>query len=261
MSRLHFVTWKWKQAMPVHGGGYNHEHVNVMHDMLRRNVTRQFRHVCVTDDPSNINTAVDFHPLWKDLNDKPNICGKHLPSCYRRLRLFDPIMQREMGISKGDRVVSIDLDCVIVRNTDHHWRRSERFIGWARRGSVHPTVFNGSMWMFTAGDLEEIWTEFDPATSPQEANRAGYMGSDQSWLSYKLVRQNYVGGWAPTNVISYSNDLLGKRTNALSRADIVFFHGKRKPWHIEPVGQHAWIGEHWRVSTSSGRVTGQAIRA
>lgn len=262
---LHFVTWKWQQDKPVHGGGYIAEHVNVMHDMLKRNVTLPFRHVCVTDDPSGINPRVDFHPLWKDLNDKPNICGQHLPSCYRRLRLFDPVMQREMGIKPGERIISIDLDAVIVRNTDHHWKRTERFVGWARRGSVHPTVFNGSMWMFTAGDLEEIWTEFDPNTSPQEANRAGYMGSDQSWLSMKLVRQPYVGGWSPSNVISFSNDIWNKpqRTNLLRQADIIFFHGKHKPWHMEASRRHPWIKEHWRVSTTTParRVTGAPVRA
>lgn len=262
MSRLHFVTWKWKQgAVPPLGGGYNAEHVNVMYDMLKRNVTLPFRNICVTDDASKIHSGVETFPLWTDLNDKPNICGKHLPSCYRRLKLFDPITQREMGIRKGDRIISIDLDAVILRNTDGLWKRKERFIGWARRGSVHPTVFNGSLWMFTAGDLEEVWTEFDPSTSPQEANRAGYMGSDQSWLSYKLIkRHDVVGGYSLPNVASYSNDIHNKRSDHIKRAQIVFFHGKIKPWHA--TAKHDWIRDNWSIKTTTGGpVQGHAIRA
>lgn len=262
MGRLTFVSWKWKQA--GHREGYTAEHVNVLHDMLRRHCTIPFRHICVTDDPSRINPAVDFFQLWRDLSDRPNICGKHLPSCYRRLRLFDPTTQTEMGIAKGDRIVSIDLDTVIIANTDHHWRRTERFIGWVRRGTYHPTVFNGSLWAFNAGDLEYMWTEFNPNTSPQEANKAGFMGSDQSWLSYKLVREPFVGGFAAPHVISYNGDVRNKRIPP--QADIVFFHGKRKPWNPQVQNEAPWIKDHWKIASSTAprprsTLYGQAIRA
>ena len=248
VAKIHFVSWKWKQA--GHRELYTADHVNVLQDMLVRNCTIPFRHICVTDDPSRINPRIDFQPLWPDLNDRPNICGQHLPSCYRRLRLFDPLVQREMGIGKGERIVSIDLDVVIVANTDHHWRRDERFVGWARRGTYHPTVFNGSLWMFSAGDLEYMWTEFDPNTSPREANKAGYMGSDQSWLSYKLIREPWVGGFSAPQVVSYANDVRNKRVP--NGVDIVFFHGKRKPWHPQTQAEAPWIRDHWRMSTLSG---------
>jgi hypothetical protein len=238
---LVFVSWKWKQ--PGFREPYTHEYVNKLHYGLRRHTTIPFRHICVTDDPSHIDTAIDVHQLWKDLNDTPNICGHHLPSCYRRLKLFSPIEQERMGIREGSRIVSIDLDAVIVGNCDDLWRRPERFVGWARPGSRHATVFNGSLWMFTAGDLEELWTTFIPGKSNVEANRAGFMGSDQSWLSYKLINTDYIGGFGPA-VKSFPTELRGKLLP--SHASIVFFHGRQKPWHAATQHQAPWIRDHWR---------------
>ena len=53
----------------------------------------------------------------------------------------------------------------------------------------------------TAGTLQEIWSDFDPATSPKEASDAGFRGSDQAWISYRLGRDAEV--W-PSNAGIYS---------------------------------------------------------
>lgn len=245
MRGLNFITWKWKQ--PGFRETYTAEHVNVMQNMLRRHCRIPFRHICITDDPSRISTSVEVFQLWKDLNDIPNICGHHLPSCYRRLKLFSPIVQEEMGIREGERIVSIDLDGVITKNTDDLWRREERFVGWARRGSRQPTVFNGSLWMFTAGDFEEVWTTFDPKRSTVEANKCGYMGSDQSWLSYQFMGKDYIGGFGPS-VVSWPTELkrYPKEKSLPNHAAIVFFHGKSKPWHPGMQATVPWLREHWR---------------
>lgn len=237
---LVFVTWKWKQN--GFREVYTAQHVNTMHAMLKRHTKMPFRHICITDDATGIDAGIQVHPLWNDHNDMANVCGRHLPSCYRRLKLFSPIEQAKMGIAPGARIVSIDIDGVITGPTDELWKRPERFVGWARRGSRHPTVFNGSLFMFTAGDLENIWTEFEPRSSPTIANRAGYMGSDQSWLSYMLIRQNYIGGFGP-RVQAYPDF---KRQPLKPNASIVFFNGREKPWHPATITQAPWIADHWR---------------
>lgn len=235
-----FVTWKWKQ------NGfreiYTSQHVNMMHAMLKRHTKMPFRHVCITDDAEGIAKGIDIHPLWNDHSKMANACGHHLPSCYRRLKIFSPIEQAKIGIEKGTRIISIDIDGVITGPTDELWQRKERFVGWARRGSRHPTVFNGSLFMFTAGDLENIWTEFEPARSPAVANRAGYMGSDQSWLSYMLMRKDFIGGFGP-RVQAYPDF---KRQPLKPNASIVFFNGREKPWHPATQAQATWIKDHWR---------------
>jgi hypothetical protein len=56
--------------------------------------------------------------------------------------------------------------------------RDQMFVGWAVPGTRHNKVFNGSMWMFTAGDeLQWMWDTFKPDQSPQRALQAGFYGS------------------------------------------------------------------------------------
>src|SRR5690554_5669781 len=101
---IHAVTWKW-------GQDYRHtfcaEHVNVLERMVRRHYDGDLRFVCVTDDPEGIEG--ETFPLWDDFKDVPNPHGAtEYPSCFRRLKLFDPATQDAMGIKPGDRVVSLD---------------------------------------------------------------------------------------------------------------------------------------------------------
>lgn len=242
----HIVLWKWKQ--PGYRERFTAEHVNVMNSMVLRNLAKtQVRVHCVTDEQWGVDGSIKIHPIWNDIT-RPNICGQHLPSCYRRIRLFDPVTQSKMGINPGDRIVSIDLDTVIMAKFDDLLARKDRFLGWAVRGSKHPTVFNGSFWMFTAGDLEEVWTEFDVNTSPDAANRAGYLGSDQAWLSYKLVKKEGSGGLTFPNILSYPREIFNRRPRYLPNGcKIVFFHGKKKPWHPQVQKEALWIPQHWRL--------------
>jgi hypothetical protein len=241
---LHIVMWKWKQANAR--SGYTSEHVNVMADMIRRNLKGvPFRLVLVTDDPAGVDPGVDIHPLWDDFRDMNNASGAHLPSCYRRLKLFDPKTQEEMGIQAGDRVAWIDLDTVIVGDLAPIFTRKEKFVGWAVRGVKHLRVFNGSLVLFTAGLFSEIWSDFDPETSPKVANRHGFFGSDQSWISFRLVRNPDCAGFSYPQVLSYTRDV--RRRPAIQKnASIVFFHGRAKPWHPEVIQESKWIPKYWR---------------
>jgi hypothetical protein len=63
--------------------------VNRIARAIKRNARAvPVRVVCVTDDPSGI-TECDTHPLWDDCSKLRNASGAHLPSCYRRLKLYD----------------------------------------------------------------------------------------------------------------------------------------------------------------------------
>jgi len=242
---LHVVLWKWVQ--PGFREKYTHDHVNALADAIKKNmVGEKFRIICVTDDPSMINMDVDVYPLWTDHSTTPNISGKHLPSCYRRLRIFDPATQKDMGIAEGDRIMSMDLDTAITGNLVPVVRRNERWVGWAVRGTRHIRVFNGSLFMFTARDFSELWTEFDPKVSPAQALAGGFCGSDQGWLSFKLARRTDCAGWHYPQVLSYPREC--SRHQVLPNGSaIVCFHGKRKPWHPDVQRISPWVVKHWRI--------------
>jgi hypothetical protein len=216
-----------------------------MCNMLRRNLKgMRYRILCITDDAQGV-TECETYPLWNDGSDLLNASGEHLPSCYRRLRLYDRATQMDMGISKGDRIVSMDLDALITGELKALLQTEGRFVGWQLKGAHHPKVFNGSFQMFDAGDLQEIWSEFDPMMSPYRAQRALFMGSDQAWLSMNLVgKPGSVGiGWPM--IASYPQNVRLQATHARDTR-IIFFHGRTKPWHPAAFTETGLPKQYWR---------------
>lgn len=244
MTTWHVVLWKWQGAQDV-SRQYNYEHVNHMARAIRENTPgMDVRVICVTDDGKGIRDAEVF-PLWEDCGELKNATKATLPSCYRRLKLYDQRTQREMGIPRGQRVVGLDLDTLVTGNLTHVLNTRGLFVGWKLAGTHHPHVYNGSFQMFTAGTLTDIWDEFDPEKSPREALQAGYLGSDQSWLSWKLIDRE--GCMDIPYPVFASYPLHCRRLGHFSaKHRLVFFHGKNKPWFPETRRDSAWINRYWR---------------
>jgi hypothetical protein len=234
---IHVFCFKWNS--PTYKVRYTAHHVNVVRDMVLRNYDGPIRFVCITDGPQGVEG--ETFPLWGDCAELVNASGQHLPSCYRRLKLFDPETQAALGVNSGDRLVSLDLDTVITGNLNSLWDRSDSFVGWALPGTYHPRVFNGSMWLLQAGAEANVWRKFDPNTSPAEARAAKYLGSDQSWMSYQLQGR---AGWGETDgVFSYPNRFRGAQETP-PQARIIMFHGFQKPWDCT----QRWVRDHFRLT-------------
>lgn len=241
---LQIVLWKWKG----HNRRFEPDFVNIMCNMLRRNLPHYpHRIICVTDDPYGIVECETAH-LWTDYHDVANASGKHLPSCYRRLKLYDATTQKELGIDKGDRILGLDLDALICTDIRNIVETPGKYVGWELRGSHHPRVFNGSFQMFDAGTLQDIWSEFnnDPLGAIQAAGHAGFKGSDQAWLSYKLINDEGSVGLRWPDVSSYP---LQNKVQGILRRDnrIIFFHGSQKPWDPQARQSTPWIDRYWRA--------------
>jgi hypothetical protein len=88
---------------------------------------------------------------------------------------------------------------------------------------------------------------FDPVRSPEESLKAGFFGSDQSYISSQLVYGQDTGGWTSSDgVLSYPREVrANRRLPAHSR--VVFFHGKRKPWDTHTRLESRWIDKYWRL--------------
>lgn len=234
---LTIVTWKWHPPAGYRST-FSPETVNVLRRMVTRHYPHPHRFVCVTDDPAGIDGAVEILPLWQDLADLPSPHGGHNPSCYRRLKAF----AADAGALFGPRFVSIDLDTVIVGDMTSIWDRPEDFVIW---GETDPRSFyNGSMFLLRAGTRRQVWDDFDPAVSPQQAKAAGKFGSDQGWISYCLGPGQAMWGRAD-GVYSYRVHLVPRRGRLPADARIVMFHGHQDPWGPE-AQRLAWVREHYQ---------------
>jgi hypothetical protein len=246
---LHVVLWKWSQ--PGFREPYRPEYVNKLVGQLRPQlVGMKSRIILITDNASGVTGVDAVYPLWSDCEDMQNASGPgRLPSCYRRLKLYDPQTQeRTLEIRPGERILSLDVDTAVLQSLVPIVEASSkhRFMGWARAGEKHPKVFNGSFQLFSAGDLADIWKDFaaDPQGAALEARRMGFAGSDQAWLSMKLVARERCDGLSYPTIASYP--LHAPQLRMLSKSvRIVFFHGRVKPWHAQALRQSRWLNRYW----------------
>jgi hypothetical protein len=237
---LTVVTYKWKPRAGYRSK-FGPEHVNTLARMIARHYPHPHRFVCVTDDPTGIEAPVQTIPLWPDYAELVNPSAPSTgPSCYRRLRMF----ARDAADWLGRRIVALDLDCVVTGDLTPIFHRTEPFVIWADTNPKTP--YNGSLMLFTAGAVAELWEEFDPIQSPKRTRAAGYFGSDQAWISLRL------GGGQPTfkrqdGVLSYRVHLkqLGVQNRLPAATRLVIFHGSVDPWSAEAMAL-PWVKENYR---------------
>ena len=234
---LTIVCFKWKPSSGYRSY-FNADAVNTLARMVDRHYKHPHRVVCVTDDPEGIERHIGIVPMWNDLANVPNPHGSHQPSCYRRLKAFSVEARKWFG----ERFVAVDLDCVIVGDMAPLWNRTEEFIIWGS-GTDRRVWCNGSMWMMTAGSRRQVWETFNPRTSPGQAKRSGFFGSDQGWIAHCLGRKEAM--WTKADgVYSFRVHMKEGRLPPPDNARIVFFHGKTDPW--SPRAQALpWVQAHY----------------
>jgi hypothetical protein len=197
--------------------------------MLERHVHLPHRLICVTDDPSGIDERVQIVPLW----DK---C-RYLGGCYNRLWVFSKSAKKLFG----DRFVCIDLDCVLVGDCTPLFDRPDDFIINSYNpcpGDHKDQLYNGSMFMQTAGARSQLWTSFKPSKTPQIVqDDPNTIGTDQAWIRHKLGRGE--ARWSNADGV-YEARQVGNSLPANAR--IVFFSGRRDPSQM----MYAWVLRNWK---------------
>jgi hypothetical protein len=252
------VSWLWSgNTMGYASKGYTGDHVERLDNMLRRNLTVPYRHVCISDTLDAVQRKIERLRMTKTWPLMEH--GR----CYRRLALFEPETQAALD---ANRILSIDLDCVITGNIDHLLAGEEPFKIW--KGVLENAAWCGSLWRLDAGYRPDVLSEFDADTARGLREDLGLIGSDQAWMFYRL------GPDAPLftrrdGVLSFRFDLSSevprmpggfgwqaqKRRRAMMQrrydgtlpkdARVVFFHGPHDPSMTHLHIQHPWIKEHW----------------
>lgn len=237
------VCWRW-QPPSGYRSTFGPETVNTLRAMVARRYATPHRFVCVTDDRRGIDPRVEIVPAWNDFADVPSPHGRKNPSCYRRLRMFDPAIASVLG----RRFVSLDLDVVITGSLDALWDRPEDIVLYGDTNPQPGSHYNGSMILHTAGTRSAVWTEFDPRVSPDIARQSKAWGSDQGWISYRLGPHE-AKFTRDHGVYSYRNHLRNHGRRLPDDAVMVVCHGAEDPWGAE-LQALDWVRTHYQADTA-----------
>lgn len=159
------------------GDLYGPEFVNKLHSMVKRNITRDFRFVCITDDTKGISPDVETLPI-------PEICmpeGKPR-SGWKKLTVFS----EHLGNLSG-KTLFLDLDVVIVDNLNPLFDYSDKFTiieNWTQKGRG---IGNSSVFSYVIGQHLDVLQYY-------EANMEEVVkeyGNEQIYLSKKIGDINY----------------------------------------------------------------------
>jgi hypothetical protein len=237
MTPLTFVTWLWRQ--PNYHTTFEAEHVNALFRMIDRHYSAPHRNLCVTNFPAGIDKTIEIVKDTEDFAGVQNPWGGHMPSCYRRLRIF----RADAAKTFGDRIVSMDLDTVIVADLAPLFDRDVDFRIWGQADKRSRGWYNGSLMYVKAGTRTQVWDHFNPKMSPHTSKRANSAGSDQGWIGYILGRKEAM--WSTDEgVYSYRVHIAPKGNVLPENARIVNFHGRHNPfdYHCQQI---PWVREHY----------------
>jgi len=236
LSSLAVVCFLWCDG----SRDYRPKHVDVLASMVRRHLPVPHEFVCFTDQ-SGFSSDVRALPLPDAAHAAARMAtpeGAQFPSSYRRLWLFS----RE-ATEIADRVLLLDIDCVIPRDLSPLLEIDADFVGW-RPNYAWGTErrFGGGTWLLRTGTHTEVWDDFG-ADGIKAARAAGFRGSDQAWISYKLAA--CAPAWPRSVGIYQSQDMRASGYRTLPPdARIVHFNGHPKAWEL--AGRIEWIRRHWQ---------------
>lgn len=243
---VNIICMKW-------GTLYGPEYVNRLYAMVRRNLTRPFRFMCFTDDPSGLDDGIEHAPIPEMRVDPPY---ENLP--WRKLALYAPKLADLEGTA-----LFMDLDVVVTGSLDdffdppgeyciiHNWTHPDRIVG------------NSSVFRFEVGALTELLDVYHEKPTQYWVDKHRI---EQTYLSHQLGRERLTY-WPAEWCVSFKKHCLpGGPFGLLNRfvpskipdgARVVVFHGNPNPdealegrwpgrWYkgLRPA---TWIADYWRA--------------
>lgn len=239
------ATWVWSGTARQYGL----RHAEILARSLRHHMAVPFRLVVFADEEGLI-PGSEVMPIPAGARSVAHVKTPErasFPSSYRRLWLFSP-----EAVEVAPVVLMVDVDVVVTGDWSHLWAHQSEadFMGW-RPGQLWGSQENrvgGGVWRLRTGTHLEVWSEFvrDPAAAIKAARGAGYRGSDQAWISYKLASK--VPVWPNEAGIRSVRDFNRDRRDAVvgsipEGTCMVHFNGALKPWEAAAPQWHPWLSD------------------
>lgn len=246
MTPVNILCTKW-------GNKYGPEYVNRLYSMVSRNISRPYRFVCLTDDPTGLRPEVEALPLpsigIEDFDRREPWTRAH---GWLKLTAFAPQVHDLHGPT-----LYLDIDIVIVGALDDFFEPEGDFLvikEWDKRDDTG----NTSVFRYVIGAHAD-------ALEPLRGNIAEATRSvrnEQEYITQFVARQGRLRYWPAAWCRSFKRHCV--RPFPLSwfqpprlpeDARVIAFHGKPNPpdaiagvsgkWYRK-VLPTAWVAEHWR---------------
>lgn len=212
------------------GTRYGADYVNILFDMVRRNLPAKFpgRFVCFTDDATGLDPAILVKSVPQELASR---------GWWAKLYLFS-----EGAFPEGERVLYFDLDTCITGPLDVVAAYDGPFA--ILRDAYRSSGFQSSVMAWKAGEYSFIWNMWQARGSPS------LEGGDQEWIEklcapmgklFPLCIQDKF----PSKFRSYKVEC---RTQVPRGTSVVFFHGHPRPHEVTT----GWVPEVWKIGGGSG---------
>lgn len=230
---MNVICMKW-------GTLYGPDYVNILHRMVKRNLTRPHRFVCFTDDATGLEAGIETFPLPPaNVPHKPETAEWRKKSPWRKVSLFAP----KLGDLEGP-ALFLDLDIIVTGSLDPFFEHPGELCmieNWTTPGIG---VGNSSVFRFTVGAHSQVFEKYN--ADPDAL--ANTLDNEQIYVSKELASKLVY--WPETWVKSWKLHCLPK--NKVSRlfetpvlpegARIIAFPGSPNP----PEAAQNWLyGKHW----------------
>lgn len=180
---LFVCSWLW-------GDKWKGPYAANLFNGLRRNLKQEYRSVLISDQ--SYNPGVDILcPIEAD--DKPLLDKR---GCLVRMRMFDAAWQARIGAVAGDKIVNIDIDAVVTGELDPLFNRDDEFTIMQGFNFTNPCPFNGSLWMFRAGERHDVFEDFSFENYAKRKVPFHAFPDDQGWLHHKFPEAS---SYSPTD--------------------------------------------------------------
>lgn len=227
---LYFSKWPQTKQLPINivclkaGEAYGPEYVNILFDMVRRNLTEGFpgKFHCITDDPTGLDDGIETIQLPADLE-----------TWWGKLYMF-----KKGLFSDGERCLFLDLDTLIVGNIDEIAKYEGEFA--TLRDFYFPQQVGPAVIAWKAGGVAStVWDEWEAQGKPRHS-----MG-DLWWINNLdkgrfRTQIDILQVKFPDKFVSYK---VSCKPFPPKGTSVVCFHGQPKP---DNCGQ-SWVEGVWKI--------------
>ena len=209
------------------GTQYGADFVNQLFNGVKNNITGDFRFICLTDDGSELNPAIEALPL-PDIK----LGDAKLMSGWRKISSFAPALSKPPYNISGT-VMFFDVDMIITDNIDGFWeyKMGEFCIieNWTQQGRG---IGNSSVYRYESEKMHHVFKDFE---SRYEDVYNEY-DNEQMYLTKTVAKTQNVKWWPQAWCKSFKIHCMPNRflrgilsPKMPAECKILVFHGPPKP--------------------------------